>query len=109
VGLARGQDIGSRLREHTRDHLKSDWERFSWFGFRGVLAARDHHLLQQLGEIPARLLTDSEATIGDIEALLIQTLGTYRLGNVQQMRFADAARWEQLRRDEVDHYVGRLR
>lgn len=109
VGLARGQDIGKRLREHTQDHLARKWERFSWFGFKSVLASRDQHSFQQLGEVPVRLLTNPDATIGDIEALLIQTLGTYRLGNVQQMRFASAVRWDQLRRDEVVHYLSRIR
>jgi hypothetical protein len=108
VGLARGQDIGKRLREHTQDHLADSWERFSWFGFRSVLLRTNQHSLQELGEVPARLVSNSDATIGDIEALLIQTLGTYRIGNAQQMKFADAAKWEQVRRDEVDHYVGRL-
>jgi hypothetical protein len=108
VGLARGQDIGNRLRTHTRDHLTDSWERFSWFGFRRVLAGRDPDRLQRLGKVPERLLANSEATIDDIEALLIQTLGTYALGNVQQMRFASADRWEQVRQDEVDLYFDRV-
>lgn len=108
VGLARSQDIGNRLRDHTRDHLSDSWDRFSWFGFRRVLAGHDTIGLQRLGKVPDRLLANSEATIGDIEALLIQTLGTYRLGNIQQMRFASAERWEQVRRDEVDRYITRL-
>ena len=108
VGLARGQDIGLRLRDHTRDHLAQTWDRFSWFGFRHVLVGRDEQLLQRLGKVPDRLLANSEATIGDIEALLILTLGTSRVGNVQKMRFASAERWDQVRRDEVDLYLGRL-
>ena len=108
VGLARGQAIGNRLKAHTRDHLQYDWDRFSWFGFRRVLIGRDDNRLQQLGKVPERLLTNSNATIGDIEALLIQTLGTYRLGNTQQMNFAAAERWEQVRRDQEDAYLDRL-
>lgn len=30
---------------------------------------------RQLGAVPERLLTEAKRTIGDIEALLIQTLG----------------------------------
>ncbi len=61
-----------------------------------------------LGKVPDRLLANSDATIADGEALLIQTLRTYRTGNRQQMRFAAAKRWEQIRRDERDRYLTRI-
>lgn len=108
VGLARAQDIGNRLRAHTRGHLSGEWDRFSWFGFRRVLTSQKPDGTRRLGTVPDRLLTNSDATIGDIEALLIQALGTYRVGNLQQMRFASAERWQQVREDEVSHYLSRI-
>jgi hypothetical protein len=105
VGLARSQDIGNRLRDHTRDHHAKKWDRFSWFGFRQVLVAAESDGTRCLGKVPSKLLTNSDETIGDVEALLIQTLGTYRTGNIQQMRFASAQRWEQVRKDEREKYL----
>ncbi|CAB4955177.1 unannotated protein [freshwater metagenome] len=108
VGLARDQDIGNRLRDHTRNHHSDRWDRFSWFGFRRVLSGQMADGTQRLGIVPARLLANSDHTIGDIEALLIQTLGTYRTGNRQQMRFASAQRWEQVRKDQRGTYLDRV-
>ena len=109
VGLARDQDIGNRLREHTRNHRRHTWDRFSWFGFRRVLEGREPDGTRRLGQVPAKLLSNSESTIGDIEALLIQCLGTYRTGNRQQMRFVSADHWTQIRQDEWDTYRNRVR
>ena len=36
VGRATEASLGSRLYAHTRDRLKTRWNRFSWFGFRAV-------------------------------------------------------------------------
>ena len=38
VGRVQGgeRDIKTRLREHTKDRLKHDWDKFSWFGFNKV-------------------------------------------------------------------------
>lgn len=33
VGRATQQSLGSRLRDHTVDRLRTRWDRFSWFGF----------------------------------------------------------------------------
>jgi hypothetical protein len=110
VGLARKQAIGNRLRDHTRRHdpMFERWDRFSWFGFRGVLKQTDRDGLSLLAQIPTRLLTDSDKTIGDVEALLILSLGTHGIGNAQQMRFARADEWKQIRLHQVDHYLGKL-
>ena len=105
VGLAREQAIGNRLRAHTRDrHIKS-WDRFSWFGFGRVLVGTNDDGTQKLGETPKKLLSNSARAIGDVEALLIQAPGTYRTGNRQQMKFASASRWEQVRDHERDSYL----
>lgn len=108
VGLARDQDIGNRLRAHTRNRHKNNWDRFSWFGFRRVLTGTNADGTNKLGKVPGRLLTESKWTIGDIEALMIQTLGTQHRGNRQEMRFAAAERWEQVMEHEADLYLDRV-
>jgi hypothetical protein len=57
--------------------------------------------------VPKQLLTDSHATIGDIEALLIQALGTQKRSNAVQMRFAQAEHWEQVPPWDVEKYMDR--
>lgn len=87
VGKTLGHSLclGARLRHHalgTNDsphHGK--WDRFSWFGWRGVLTSQDERGLQHLKTVPTKLLTDSANTVADIEALLIFALGTRHLGN----------------------------
>lgn len=95
VGLTRKTGIGDRLRNHViDDHHSEKWNRFSWFGFRAITALTDAKGLTQLGLIPKKLLSDSDKTIGDIEALLIKVLHTQ--GNIQNMNFAHADKWEQV-------------
>jgi hypothetical protein len=108
VGLSRDQDIGNRLRTHRRDHHANKWDRFSWFGFRPVLTSSFGDGTRKLGKVPQRLLTESKWTIGDIEALLIQSLGTQGRGNRQEMRFAAARRWTQVMRHEIDGYLRKV-
>src|SRR5690606_23098737 len=36
VGQAGDMRLGARLLEHTRDRLNGRWDRFSWFGVKGV-------------------------------------------------------------------------
>jgi hypothetical protein len=109
VGLARDQGIGGRLRRHHgRDRHAGKWDRFSWFGFQHVLTGSLLDGTRQLGKVPERLLTESKRTIGDIEALLIQSLGTQHRGNSQEMRFAVARRWTQVMAHEIDTYLERV-
>jgi hypothetical protein len=108
VGLARDQDIGNRLRSHRTDRHEGRWDRFSWFGFRRVLTGCDPDGTRKLGKVPTRLLTESRWTIGDIEALLIQSLGTQHRGNRQEMRFAAAQRWTQVMLHEADEYLAKV-
>ncbi len=107
VGLTRDRPIGNRLRHHRRDRHAGKWDRFSWFGFRRVLLTTEGGL-RQLGAAPKQLLTESKWTIGDIEALLIQSLGTQHRGNRQEMRFAAAQPWTQVILGEVPHYLARV-
>ena len=108
VGLARDRSIGLRLRDHTRDHHQDRWDRFSWFGFRRVLKRRDGDGLNLLGQMPEQLLTGTSSTIGDVEALLMLTLGTVERGNRQTMKFKNADRWHQIPRDETDYWLSRI-
>ena len=106
VGLARDRPIASRLRAHTRDRHKDNWDRFSWFGFQPVLKSRNaEDGTQRLGEVPKNLVADSNRTIGDVEALLIQALGTHHRGNALKMRFGSARQWTQVMAHEVDDYL----
>ena len=108
VGLARNQAIGNRLRTHTRDVHADRWDRFSWFGFMQVLKRPLPDGTRDLGAPPHRLLTNSHWTIGDMEALLIQALGTQHRGNLQTMKFAAAQMWTQVMRDEVETYFAKV-
>jgi hypothetical protein len=56
----------------------------------------------------AKERADSASTIGDIEALLIQSLGTHHRGNAMEMRFSAAEHWTQVMLHEYDHYLDRL-
>lgn len=67
VGRVTDQRLGPRLWEHTRDRLTGRWDRFSWFGVRGVTDEG------QLGSVPARDF-DVTMLVATMEALLIEGL-----------------------------------
>lgn len=110
VGLAKQQDLGNRLRDHTylTDALSARWSRFSWFGWCRVLVSSGDDGAKLLGKVPQKVLTNSDSTIRDIEALLIESLGTHRTSNIQKMKFASALKWEQVKLDETQKYLNRL-
>jgi hypothetical protein len=109
VGLTRDQPIGNRLRQHRLDRHEGKWDRFSWFGFRPVLrAGRFSDGTLGLGEVPQRLSVDSRSTIGDVEALLIQSLGTQHRGNWHEEHFASALHRTQVMDYEVERLLERL-
>ena len=66
VGRATEATLGSRLYAHTRDRLKTRWNRFSWFGFREV---GDNGTL---GPIPKTY--ELRDVVVAMEALLIEAL-----------------------------------
>lgn len=105
VGLTKKQGIGDRLKDHVLDDHTSRWNRFSWFGFRSVTARKGPNGINLLGVMPKNLLTDSDKTIGDIEALLINVLNAK--GNTQAMKFARADKWEQVPYDD-DSYLKKV-
>lgn len=91
VGLARGsQGIGQRLRSH--DSRRDDWSRFCWFSFDAVQPAKPTgwSAVQYRNAVAS---VDAETTVRELEALLIQVLGT-RAQN--QMRFLSGNRWQQV-------------
>jgi hypothetical protein len=94
VGLAQGDRLGARLREHHDDHLAGKWDRFSWFGFNQVGATPDEHGVLSLNQPDGNVSDDTSTTIGDLEALLIAAMGTKL--NRQRMRFDKADKWEQI-------------
>jgi hypothetical protein len=94
VGLTKKKGIGDRLKDHVFDDHAPRWNRFSWFGFRSITAETNARGLSQLGVMPKKLMTESDKTIGDVEALLINVLNAR--GNTQAMKFASADRWEQV-------------
>lgn len=108
VGLTRKQPLGVRIRHHLDDHHQGLWNRFSWFGFRGVRKLRYADGTQALASLPRNLFTDARETIADLEALLIQALGTHKRGNRHEMRFGLAERWEQILLDERQRYLERV-
>ena len=118
VGLSRKTPIGDRLRMHRVDEHKDHWDRFSWFGFRPVMVNPEVDAKKAkcfldgtatLGPLPTQLLTESKRAIGDIEALLIQSLGTQMRGNAVQMRFAAAQHWTQVAKHESEGFLNKVR
>lgn len=71
VGLAKGDRLGARLRDHHGDHLVGKWDRFSWFGFNPVGATPDRGGVLSLNQPRRDVTDDTSTTIGDLEALLI--------------------------------------
>lgn len=108
VGLTRRTALGSRLKQHLADYHANRWDRFSWFAFRRVLDVRHPDGTRALGAVPKFPRADSSSAIGDIEALLIQSLGTQHRGNVMEMRFTRGDHWTQVMSHEVDLYLGRI-
>ena len=94
TGIARGTGgIGQRLRRH-HNHEPHDvaWTRFSWFAFDDVVDVAKASGWEEIRPRPKPVPTAQEIVVREIEALLIQVLGTTQ----NQMRFQRAHRWEQL-------------
>lgn len=114
VGKTLGDSLclGARLRHHALGRNGSPhsgkWDRFSWFGWRGVLTSRDERGLHNLRTVPTKLLTNSANTVADIEALLIFALGTRHLGNSKNEQFAAALEWKQIWWHQRDRYLGKV-
>lgn len=94
VGLAKGERLGARLREHLEDRHQGKWDRFSWFGFNEVGKNPDKHGILSLNQPRQDVTDNTSTTIGDLEALLIAAMGPKL--NRQMMRFENAQKWEQI-------------
>lgn len=91
VGLARGeQGIGQRLKVH--ESRRQDWSRFCWFSFDDVVHSRTDGW-STVKRRDAVAAADAETTVRELEALLIQILGTRRQN---QMRFISGLKWRQV-------------
>jgi hypothetical protein len=98
VGLARGDRLGARLREHHEDKHAEKWDRFSWFGFNPIGSNRDEEGVLLLEEPRSDPTEDTTTTIRDLEALLIRAMGPKLNTNI--MNFKNAERWEQVASEE---------
>lgn len=106
VGLTRAQGLGKRLKDHLADKLKDQWDRFSWFGFHPIGSPDPQSWILQLNQPDENLTDDTRTTIGDLEALLIRSIGPKR--NTAYPRFQGAEEWTQIDYEEQEKYLGRL-
>jgi hypothetical protein len=107
VGLTRDLGLGARLKNHTTDHLKRRWDRFSWFGFRDIIPSEEHRRYFNVDQSGADTITDDmNTTIGDLEALMILTMGPKH--NRKFMGFSEAEQWDQVFDDDSKEFCARL-
>ncbi|WP_040305947.1 GIY-YIG nuclease family protein [Ahrensia sp. R2A130] len=106
VGLTRSQGLGKRLKDHLSDHLAGKWDRFSWFGFHPIAEADPKNGIFMLSKPEEELTDNTHTTIGDLEALIIRTVGPKR--NTAYPKFQDAEQWEQIYHHDIEYYLKRL-
>jgi hypothetical protein len=106
VGLTTEARLGYRLRDHTRDKHHDHWDRFCWFGFRYVLKRTNADGTNQLRDLATWKGLQPRAAIADMEAALIMVLNPK--GNMNEMRFHNAERWDQVRLSETTKYLKRV-
>lgn len=106
VGLTSAQGLGKRLKDHLTDHLRDKWDRFSWFGFHPIGSPDPRSRILQLNQPDENLTDDTRTTIGDLEALLIRSIGPKR--NTAYPGFQGAEEWTQIDYEEQEKYIGRL-
>ena len=107
VGLTRDQGLGKRLKDHHFDRHKGKWDRFSWFGFWPVCQSPSAAGIYGMEKPQADISEDTNATIGDLEALLIKAMGTRN--NRAAMNFKTAREWTQIASDEIETYLPRVK
>jgi hypothetical protein len=105
VGLTRKQGLGKRLKDHLTDEHAGQWDRFSWYGFRAVLASKDEYGLCKLKKLAEVAVGKPNAVIADVEALLIRAMG---LRNINQNNFVAAEEWTQVKIDEAEYYLDKV-
>lgn len=113
VGLANAESefrgLGKRLKEHTYDEHKDNWDRFSWFGFKKVCStkANKEGIINVQTNIAKVKQGDTNDSIKDVEALLIRAMGCS--ANLLEMKFTVDERWEQVTLDKREYYVNKLK
>jgi len=102
VGIVTSCRLGIRLREHHDNHDYSEWDRFSWFGFRRVLKRKDYDTgFDELAEMPSVRLSNPVEGIQDLESLLIRAMGP---SGQRVETFTHEERWEQVAEEDVEYY-----
>ena len=104
VGIAPTM-LGRRLAQHTWDSHARNWMRFSWFGFH-PLTNDPWRLSLPITSKKPRAGVSPNALIKDMEALLIKSMGTYNLNN---MNFSDAKEWEQVGWWEAEEWLRKIK
>ena len=104
--VGKADRMGRRLKQHLKDRHAGKWSRFSWFGFRPVLASRDDRGLNRLREPKQKTRGTTPQAIAELEALLIRALGLEN--NYAKMRFPGAGAWKQVRFNDVETYLERI-
>lgn len=107
TGLTRKQGLGKRLQDHTEDGLAECWDRFTWFGFNTMLKPDIRSGISPVSESEDEVTDSTYTTIADLEALLINVLGTKH--NSSSMKFKTAERWVQIDRADIEKYLTRLK
>lgn len=105
VGLTKKRGLGLRLKDHLNDRHKTQWDRFSWFGFCKVLEKKNEEGLRTLKRLAHVGVVRPRAMIGDVEALLIKAMG---LDNINQMKFSNAREWSQVKAYKVEAYMKKV-
>lgn len=101
VGIA--GKLGKRLAEHTKDEHYRSWLRFSWFGFHPL--TNDPWAINIPDPAVKPQATTVDVLIKDMEALLIKSMGTFNLNN---MNFNAAKEWEQIPHGDAQAWLDKI-
>lgn len=82
------------------------WDRFSWFGFHPIGKPINEEGILGLEQPSESLTDDTNTTIGDLEALLIRSIGPK--SNTAYPSFQNAEEWTQIEYEEQDKFLSRL-
>lgn len=107
VGLTRKTGLGKRIKDHMEDKLADKWDRFSWFGFLPFAEEKTNEGIIQIGDNEISTDSDTDTTIGELEALLIRLICPKE--NIRWMNIGEAEQWEQVTWDDVDDYIAKLK
>lgn len=101
--------LGKRLKEHTYDEYKDNWDRFSWFGFKKGCStkANNEGIINVQTNVAKVKQGGTNESIKDAETLLIRVMGCSAY--LQEMKFTVDERWEHVTLDKRDYYVNKLK